>query len=120
MAEYTFIGDIHSAADDLAVLLADTSITQTRLIFLGDYIDGTAGRHLGHLTQPAPLDPLGVIAQVQQRVRDYGDVALCGNHDDFWVQTARGDDEAAATWVLNGGHRTWRKLGANSAFIPRI
>lgn len=51
MAEYTFIGDIHSAADDLAVLLADTSITKTRLIFLGDYIDGTAGRHLGHLTQ---------------------------------------------------------------------
>lgn len=50
MAEYTFIGDIHSAADDLAVLLADTSITQTRLIFLGDYIDGTAGRHFRHVT----------------------------------------------------------------------
>ncbi|MBU7495197.1 serine/threonine protein phosphatase, partial [Lactiplantibacillus pentosus] len=60
MAEYTFIGDIHSAADDLAVLLADTSITQTRLIFLGDYIDGTAGRHFRHVTQAAPLDPLGV------------------------------------------------------------
>ncbi|MCT3310636.1 metallophosphoesterase [Lactiplantibacillus pentosus] len=120
MAEYTFIGDIHSAADDLAVLLADTSITQTRLIFLGDYIDGTAGRHLGHLTQPAPLDPLGVIAQVQQRVRDYGDVALCGNHDDFWVQTAHGDDEAAATWVLNGGHRTWRKLGIYTSNLNTV
>ncbi|MCG0572886.1 hypothetical protein IMAU80032_02838 [Lactiplantibacillus plantarum] len=35
MPLYTFIGDIHSAADDLAVLLADPEVTATRLIFLG-------------------------------------------------------------------------------------
>lgn len=78
MPLYTFIGDIHSAADDLAVLLADPEVTATRLIFLGDYIDGTAARYFGHATESAPLAPLKVLTMVRKRVREYGDVALLG------------------------------------------
>ncbi|GAB1229651.1 metallophosphoesterase [Lactiplantibacillus plantarum] len=115
MPLYTFIGDIHSAADDLAVLLADPEVTATRLIFLGDYIDGTAARYFGHATESAPLAPLKVLTMVRKRVWEYGDVALLGNHDEFWLRTAHGDDNATATWVLNGGHRTWRKLGIYSS-----
>ncbi len=70
MPLYTFIGDIHSAADDLAVLLADPEVTATRLIFLGDYIDGTAARYFGHATESAPLAPLKVLTMVRKRVRN--------------------------------------------------
>lgn len=122
MPLYTFIGDIHSAADDLAVLLADPEIAATRLIFLGDYIDGTAARYFGHYTESASLAPLKVLAMISERVRQAGDVALLGNHDAFWLRTAHGDDSATATWVLNGGHRTWRKLGiysSNSEHVRR-
>ncbi|WP_367370835.1 metallophosphoesterase [Pediococcus parvulus] len=40
---YTFIGDIHSASDDLKVLLNAINTEEDRLIFLGDYI----GQQLG-------------------------------------------------------------------------
>lgn len=111
--QYTFIGDIHSAADDLAVLLQANALQGSRLIFLGDYIDGSAMR-IG-AEQPSPIAPLTVLDMVMDRVQNHGDSALLGNHDDFWVQTARGDDLSYQTWRLNGGARTWRHLGIHSS-----
>ncbi|VDG18175.1 metallophosphoesterase [Lactiplantibacillus mudanjiangensis] len=109
---YTFIGDIHSAADDLEVLLQAQDIQGSRLIFLGDYIDGVSTRTGTHTTDS--LEPLKVLDIVMDRVRHYEDVALLGNHDDFWLQTAYGDDLSYQTWRLNGGANTWRQLGIHS------
>lgn len=110
---YTFIGDIHSAADDLEVLLHASDLQNSRLIFLGDYADGLALR--AGTDRPDIIAPLTVLDLIRDRVNHHGDVALLGNHDDFWVQTARGDDLSYQTWRLNGGARTWRKLGIHSS-----
>ena len=109
---YTLIGDIHSAADDLAVLLQAAALKNNRLIFLGDYIDGNATRTGS--SQPDALAPLAVLDLVMARVQQHHDIALLGNHDDFWLQTAAGDDLSYQTWRLNGGARTWRQLGIHS------
>ncbi|TGD18994.1 metallophosphoesterase [Levilactobacillus suantsaiihabitans] len=114
----TLIGDCHAAADDLRVLLQAPALQTGRLVFLGDYIDGVATR-AGTL-QPAPLDPLGVLDIVMAQVADHGDVALLGNHDDFWVQTAAGDDLSYQTWRLNGGAKTWRQLGIHSSNLAAV
>ncbi|WP_125583757.1 metallophosphoesterase [Levilactobacillus cerevisiae] len=111
--KYTFIGDIHSAADDLAVLLRAPSLQGSRLIFLGDYIDGRSSRK--GTEQTAAIDPLAVLDIIMARVNQHGDVALLGNHDDFWLQTANGDDLSYQTWRLNGGANTWRHLGIHSS-----
>lgn len=111
--QYTFIGDIHSAADDLAVLLQANALQDSRLIFLGDYIDGHAMR-IG-AEQPSPIAPLAVLDMIMDRVQNHGDCALLGNHDDFWAQTAHGDDLSYQTWRLNGGAKTWRQLGIHSS-----
>ncbi|WP_087716348.1 metallophosphoesterase [Levilactobacillus brevis] len=110
---YIFIGDIHSAADDLAVLLQAPTLQDSRLIFLGDYIDGSGSR--AGTTEPALLDTRAVLDMVMNRVDHYQDVALLGNHDDFWLQTARGDDLSFQTWHLNGGAKSWRQLGIHSS-----
>lgn len=110
---YTFIGDIHSAADDLDVLLHASDLQNSRLIFLGDYADGLAFRT--GTEQPSLIAPLDALDLIMERVNHHGDVALLGNHDDFWVQTARGDDLSYQTWRLNGGAKTWRKLGIHSS-----
>lgn len=109
---YTFIGDIHSAADDLELLLKAPALQNSRLIFLGDYIDGRPSR-IG-TKKVDSLNPLAVLDMIMVRVKEHGDVALLGNHDDFWLQTAKGDDLSYQTWRLNGGARTWRRLGLKS------
>lgn len=110
---YTFIGDIHSAADDLAVLLQAPALQDSRLIFLGDYIDGSGSR--SGAIELAPLDTLAVLDIVIDRVKQHQDIALLGNHDDFWRQTARGDELSFQTWRLNGGAKSWRRLGIHSS-----
>ncbi|MFC6182018.1 metallophosphoesterase [Lactiplantibacillus daowaiensis] len=115
---YTFIGDSHSAADDLAVLLQASALQTSRLIFLGDYIDGQATR-IG-TTHHDSLMPLKVLDMVMARVNDHGDVALLGNHDDFWLQTAAGDSLSYQTWQLNGGTETWRQLGIPAENLPVV
>lgn len=116
--QYTFIGDIHSAADDLKVLLQAKSIQNSRLVFLGDYIDGRASRNGSN--HPDTLEPLAVLDIIMTRVNEYGDIALLGNHDDFWLQTAYGDDLSYQTWRLNGGARTWRQLGIHSSNLTVV
>lgn len=113
MSNYTFIGDIHSAADDLSVLLHAESLQNSRLVFLGDYLDGKSTR-IG-TSQTDSIEPLAVLDLVMERVHKHNDIALLGNHDDFWIQTAYGDDLSYQTWRLNGGTKTWRKLGIHSS-----
>lgn len=117
---YTFIGDIHSASDDLKVLLNAINTEEDRLIFLGDYIDGTATRHFSKHEETQLIDPLGVLDILMNRVNQHSDIVLLGNHDDFWVQTATGDDLSYQTWRINGGAHTWRKLGIHSGALPVI
>ncbi|KIS02790.1 metallophosphoesterase family protein [Paucilactobacillus wasatchensis] len=112
---YTFVGDIHSASDDLSALLSDPFIEGTRLVFLGDYIDGIATRHESAHDKPQLINPLRVLEIVMDRVNNHGDTAILGNHDDFWIETARGNDLAYQTWRINGGAHTWRKLGIHSS-----
>lgn len=109
--QYTFVGDIHSAYDDLLVLMAQLDQPDNRFIFIGDYIDGLPLQHFAAGEQPRDLAPLAVLDLVMTRVRQSGDVALLGNHDDFWLGTAQGDAQAYATWHLNGGQTTWPLLG---------
>lgn len=80
---YTFIGDIHSASDDLKVLLNAINTEEDRLIFLGDYIDGTATRHFSKHEETQLIDPLGVLDILMNRVNQHSDIVLLGNHDDF-------------------------------------
>ncbi|RXI80028.1 metallophosphoesterase family protein [Levilactobacillus suantsaii] len=120
MKTYTFVGDIHSAADDLRVLLADPVIQASQVIFMGDYIDGLATRRFDDHVETMSLDPLGVLAILRDRVTHHGDVALLGNHDDFWAQTAQGSDWAYQTWRLNGGAQTWRRLGIHATTLVGV
>lgn len=116
--QYTFIGDTHSAADDLKALLQAKAIQNSRLVFLGDYIDGRASRNGS--SHPDALEPLAVLDIIMTRVNEYGDIALLGNHDDFWLQTAYGNDLSYQTWRLNGGARTWRQLGIHSSNLTVV
>jgi len=98
--QYTFIGDTHSAADDLKVLLQAKSIQNSRLVFLGDYIDGRASRNGSN--HPNTLEPLAVLDIIMTRVNEYG------------------DDLSYQTWRLNGGARTWRQLGIHSSNLTVV
>lgn len=117
---FTFIGDIHSALDDLKVLINDSIIQKSKIVFLGDYIDGMSERRFSDRVEHMQLDPLGVLDLVMDRVQRYDDVALLGNHDDFWIQTARKNAVAYDTWKLNGGKSTWRKLGIQSTSLSMV
>ncbi|MFD1319316.1 metallophosphoesterase [Loigolactobacillus zhaoyuanensis] len=108
---YTFIGDIHSAADDLAVLLAEPTLQASQVIFLGDYLDGMP---VGELA------PLKVLDLIMAQVKNHAAVALLGNHDDFWAQTALGNELAFDTWKRNGGRATWKLLGLQGETLPAI
>lgn len=115
MKKFTFIGDVHSAADDLEALLTDSVIKNTQLIFLGDYIDGMSTRYFSNTKENMLIEPLKVLDIIKQRVEQYGDIALKGNHDDFWIKTSLGDEYSAKLWAINGGKQTWRKLGIHSS-----
>ncbi|MFD0896628.1 metallophosphoesterase [Loigolactobacillus binensis] len=108
---YTFIGDIHSAVDDLTALLTQLSNQADQLIFLGDYIDG----------QPTgELAPLKVLDLIMEQVQNKQAIALLGNHDDFWAQTAKGNELAFDTWKINGGRLTWQLLGIHAATLAGV
>lgn len=117
---FTFIGDIHSALDDLKVLIEDSVIQKSKVIFIGDYIDGMSKRRFSDHTEPMQLDALGVLDLIMNRVQQHNDVALLGNHDDFWIQTARENPFSYDTWKINGGKSTWRKLGIQSTSLSMV
>lgn len=120
MEKFTFIGDVHGALADLQKLLTDPVVQGSRLIFLGDYIDGRTTRRFSDHLESTARDPLGVLQLVRQRVYEHGDVALLGNHDDFWVQTAKHDELAYQTWKINHGIATWHQLGLRSTRFLRV
>lgn len=109
--ETTFIGDIHAAAADLAALLAVPDLAQRQLVFLGDYIDSASAN---------ASEPLRTLALVMQQVNTNQAVALLGNHDDFWVQTAAGNELAFETWKLNHGQKTWQQLGITATDLATV
>lgn len=120
MEKVTFVGDIHSGADDLRTLLTDPVILDSHIVFLGDYIDGLTTRHFSDHTEPMVVDPLAVLDILMDRVAHHGDEALLGNHDDFWLATARRDRDAYETWKLNGGKHTWARLGITGSSLFQV
>lgn len=117
MQNFTFVGDIHSASDDLEVLLNDPIINQSKIIFIGDYIDGNDTDEKG---RSKLIDPIGVLDIVMKRVIQHGDVALLGNHEDFWLQTSYGDGRNYQVWKSNGGVQTWKKLDIRGTMLPVV
>lgn len=107
--QYTFIGDIHSAYDDLAVLIKHLDQPNNKFIFIGDYIDGLPVQHFKFGDESRLIEPLKVLDLLMDRVNNHGDIALLGNHDDFWLGTANGNQLDYETWKLNGGNQTWKK-----------
>ncbi|MFD1411791.1 metallophosphoesterase [Lapidilactobacillus gannanensis] len=120
MSNLTFIGDIHGAADDLTVLLSDPIIADSQIIFLGDYIDGLNERKFSDHVEYSAVDPIQTLAIIRERVLEHHDIALLGNHEDFWIQTARRNDFIARTWQANGGLATWPKLGITKKDLATI
>lgn len=120
MSNLTFIGDIHGAADNLTVLLSDPIIADSQIIFLGDYIDGLNERKFSDHVEYSAVDPIQTLAIIRERVLEHHDIALLGNHEDFWIQTARRNDFIARTWQANGGLATWPKLGITKKDLVTI
>ncbi|GEP19696.1 metallophosphoesterase [Pediococcus argentinicus] len=120
MKKTTFIGDIHGAVDDLKTLLNDSVITENKIVFLGDYIDGMGQRKFFDHTENSVVDSIGVLDIVMNRVNNNDDTALLGNHDNFWIQTAWGNEFEAKLWRINGGNQTWRQLGIHSSNLDVV
>jgi len=120
MARKTFIGDIHSAADDLRVLLSDPVIRDSQIIFLGDYIDGQDQRRFSDHVETNALDPLGVLDILMTRVNECGDVALLGNHDELWVETAKGDRDNYQMWQRKSNGQLQSKLGIQETSLAAV
>lgn len=117
---YIFIGDVHSAYDDLSVLVDYLDAPATKFIFLGDYIDGQPVQHYKFGDQARSLEPLKVLDLIMDRVDQHGDVALLGNHDDFWLGTAANNYEIFRNWQLNGGARTWTQMGLHGNRLRQL
>lgn len=120
MKKITFIGDIHGAVDDLKTLLNNPVITENNIVFLGDYIDGVGQRKFSHHTENSIVNSLGVLDLIMNRVNNNDDTALLGNHDNFWIQTAWGNEFEANLWRINGGNQTWRQLGIHSSNLDIV
>ncbi|WP_125767535.1 metallophosphoesterase [Lapidilactobacillus wuchangensis] len=120
MRNLTFIGDIHSAAADLTALLADPVIAASQIVFLGDYIDGLSERKFTNHIEHCSVEPLRTLAIIRNRVMNHHDVALLGNHDDFWVQTAMKNDHDFRMWAANGGQATWPELGIEQSDLISV
>lgn len=67
------VGDIHGELDKLKKLLTQWNSDKQRLVFLGDYID--RGK-----------DSCGVIQFVSKLCKEFGAVAIGGNHEDMFLQ----------------------------------
>ncbi|GEO70390.1 metallophosphoesterase [Levilactobacillus acidifarinae] len=119
MTKITFVGDIHSAADDLRALLRDPVIRKNQIIFVGDYIDGQAKRRFSDHTETNRLDPLGVLDILMARVAR-GDVALLGNHDELWVETARQNADDYLLWQHKSGHQLADQLGIHATKLAAV
>ncbi len=89
------IGDIHGRLDLLEKML-DKVQQNTRIIFLGDYIDrGT--------------DSVGVLRLVKTLVDSGRALALKGNHEDMMLRALVGDQVCEVAWLAmerNGGRAT--------------
>lgn len=95
------IPDIHGRSDLLDLLISTlrddhgVNLTQDKLIFLGDYVDGGTKS-----------------AGVLNRVRDLCSkhpknvFALCGNHEDMMIEWHNKTDSSPKVWELNGHHVT--------------
>ncbi|MDR3241059.1 MAG: metallophosphoesterase [Lactobacillaceae bacterium] len=100
--KHLIISDIHGNFTDLQAM--DDYLTDDMVpVFLGDYIDDFG-----------PTQPLQVLDYIRDKVENHHGIALLGNHDNFWLQTADGDYDAYAGWKRNGGKYTWTTLGIDN------
>jgi serine/threonine protein phosphatase 1 len=109
------IGDIHGRSDLLSEILegivADQrvrpEVAETRLIFLGDYVDrGPASRQVVETLQtgiPSGCRP----------------VFLKGNHEDMLLK-ALISPAGQEMWLANGGEATLRSYGIHRHYVPSV
>lgn len=110
------IGDIHGRLDLLMELMeriadddsARGEIGSTELIMLGDYIDRGP-------------DSAGVIDYVM-RLRDRWPALTClqGNHEEVFIQAARGDESALRFMTRIGGRETLLSYGAREEDLDQM
>jgi serine/threonine protein phosphatase 1 len=105
------VGDVHGCFEQLLMaekrILDDARKANQRatVIYLGDFVD--RGRDsaavLEHLSRPDPQDDL---------VR----LAVCGNHDDAFLDFLR-DGSNAQSWLEFGGVETLQSYGVDAAYV---
>jgi serine/threonine protein phosphatase 1 len=99
------IGDVHGCADKLSKLLEQcrryAKGQPTKYVLLGDYIDRGP-------------DSRGVIRTIMdmQAADPTNVVALCGNHEDLFLNADTPD--GMGRWIANGGGATLRSYGVTS------
>ena len=89
------IGDIHGCAPELHRLLAELPLTKdSTVVFLGDLIDrGNYSRE--------------VVDTIIDLSKKYKVVALCGNHEDMFLEfLLQSRTPEAASFIMNGGSST--------------
>ncbi len=107
------VGDIHGRLDLLDELLRmiarDNAVrpqADTRVIFLGDYVDRGP-------------DSKGVIERLSQGLGDGLDgIFLRGNHEDLMLRSFE-DLSAFAVWTANGGLAALESYGVSRDLFPR-
>lgn len=93
------IGDIHGMRDKLAAIIElIRPDNDTRIILLGDLLDrGENSKGV-----------LDLVLKLRQR---FDLQCVRGNHDQFYIDWQNGDEEAAATAIMNGGIHTLQSYG---------
>lgn len=97
------VGDVHGHLDALRAVLSwverDAGDEETRVVFLGDYIDrGPDSPGVLSLLMAGPTRP------------GHAWVPLAGNHEQLMC-LARSNDDAARVWLANGGMLTMQQFG---------
>lgn len=112
-SKYLFISDIHSNYQALIKLrkLPEYTNPQTKFIFCGDYIDGQ---------DQTELAVIKVIRFIKALCDAHKAIALLGNHDQFFIETARGSESQFEHWKLNGGSQTWQAWNLRSTNFLEI
>lgn len=101
------VGDIHGCYDKLLALMKNVAPKpRDRLVFLGDYIDrGPDSRRV--------LDALIDLRRSLPRT-----VCLRGNHEQMLLDALRGDIEAVALYLYNGGVTTLANYDDDLSTLP--
>lgn len=111
---YIFVADIHSNYEALKNLVAKTEekvSTPYHFVFVGDYIDGY---NIGKGT------PIEVIRFIMDLVESGQATALLGNHDEYLVETSKGNDLYYKCWLSNGGLDTLESIDVPALGVNEV